>query len=641
MMSDILWEPDAARVARSHMQRFMASVPGAPESYQALWEWSVRDLAGFWGQVWDFCGVRASTRYERILGDRDMPGADWFPGARMNFADNLLSRRDDAAALIGTGEGREDETVSWSELARRVACLQHHLRALGVGAGDRVAGLVPNCVEAVVAMLATTATGAVWSSCSPDFGAQGILDRFGQIQPKVLVTADGYRYNGKRHGLQDTVTAVCARIAPLEHVVVIEFTGGSLSLPHTPTHRFSSLTEGEASEPDFAQLPADHPLYIMYSSGTTGVPKSIIHGAGGTLMKHLSEHQLHTDLHPGNVLFWFTTCGWMMWNWLVGALAGETTVVLYDGSPTADGMETLWEMAQRLGVTHFGTSPRFLAANAAAGVRPGDIADLSRLQAVLSTGAPLNPEQFDWVYDNVAGDIQLASISGGTDIIGCFAAGVPILPVRRGELQARCLGMAVQAWDADRKPVVGEKGELVCTEPFPSMPVGFWNDPDGSRYRSAYFTENPGVWTHGDFIEIRPEGGVVIHGRSDTTLNPGGVRIGTAEIYRAVETLPEIADAIVVGRPVRGDVEIVLCVRPAEGVAFDDELVARIRDHIRAQTTPRHVPAHIFAVTDVPYTLSGKKVEKAVQATIAGEAVPNRDALANPESLDEYAQLPF
>jgi acetoacetyl-CoA synthetase len=414
-----------------------------------------------------------------------------------------------------------------------------------------------------------------------------------------------------------------------------------LHVSSRPVVPYESLVDNRADAIDFVQLPFDHPVYILYSSGTTGPPKSIVHGAGGTLVKHLVEHRLHTDLHPGDAQFWFTTCGWMMWNWLVSALASEATIVLYDGSPAYPDIDTLWSLAERAGVTHFGTSPKFLAVNQKAGARPADLADLSRMRSLLSTGSPLNPDQFDWVYEQVKEDVHLASVSGGTDLIGCFAAGAPILPVRRGELQCRGLGMAVEAWDADGNPVVGQKSELVCTKPFPSMPVGFWNDPDGSQYRQAYFELNPGVWTHGDFIEIRPEGGVITYGRSDTTLNPGGVRIGTAEIYRAIEAIPGIVDSIVVGRPVAGDIEVVLCVRLADDVELDEALRNRIRDRIRAETTPRHVPAHVFEVRDIPYTISGKKVEKAVRQVIAGEPVKNRDALANPEALDEYADLPF
>ncbi|MDP9405296.1 MAG: acetoacetate--CoA ligase [Actinomycetota bacterium] len=640
-MNPVLWRPSAERIAASKLASFMARAPGAPSDYEQLWRWSIEDLDGFWAQVWTDTGVVAQRPYERIVDDPRMPGAVWFPGARLSYAENLLRRRGDGVALIGAGEGRDDERVTWDDLRRRVARAQQGLRDLGVAAGDRVAAFMPNTVETVVLMLAATALGAVWSSCSPDFGPMGVVDRFGQIRPTVLLTADGYRYNGRVHSLRDKVAAVTAALPDLRAVVLADIVGSRWTLPERPLLAYEALLDNDADKPTFTGVPADHPLFIMYSSGTTGVPKSIVHGHGGTLLQHLKEHQLHADLRPGDTVIWFTTCGWMMWNWLVSALASEATVVLYDGSPTFPGPETLWELAERTGVTHFGTSPKFLAACAKAGLRPRDVADLGAVRAVLSTGSPLNPDQFDWVYDAVAEDVQLASVSGGTDLIGCFAGGAPILPVRRGELQCRALGMAVEAWDADGKPVVGRKGELVCTQPFPSMPVGFWGDPDGSRYRDAYFAEHPGVWTHGDFIEIRPEGGVIIYGRSDTTLNPGGVRIGTAEIYRAIEPLPEVVDAIVVERPVAGDVEVVLCVRLTDSVALDDALATRIRDTIRAATTPRHVPRHVFAVRDVPYTISGKKVEKAVRDTIAGAAVHNRDALANPEALDEYAHLPF
>jgi acetoacetyl-CoA synthetase len=486
---------------------------------------------------------------------------------------------------------------------------------------------------------ATTALGAVWSSCSPDFGPMGVVDRFGQIRPKVLCTVDGYRYNGQTHHLGDKVARVLGDIPTIEHVVLVDFTGQPTDLPHPSVLPYARAVAGDATEPSFTSLPPDHPLYIMYSSGTTGVPKSIVHGAAGTLVKHLAEHQLQCDVQPGDVLFWFTTCGWMMWNWLVSALASEATVVCYDGSPAQPDIGALWRLAERHGITHFGVSPKYLAANANAGAAPGELADLAGLRALLSTGSPLVAEQFDWAYAHVKRDMLLASVSGGTDLIGCFAGGAPILPVRRGELQARNLGMAVEAWGDEGKPVIGEKGELVCTRPFPSMPLRFWNDPDGAKYRAAYFEQHPGVWTHGDFIEIREHGGVVIYGRSDTTLNPGGVRIGTAEIYRAVEQIPEVLDSIVVGRPVDGDVEIVLCVKLAPDRALDEAFVGRLKQAIREATTPRHVPHHVFAVSDVPYTLSGKKVEQAVKNLLAGAAVDNRDALANPEVLDEYARL--
>ncbi|MBA3621221.1 MAG: acetoacetate--CoA ligase [Euzebyales bacterium] len=638
----ILWEPPRARAQASHLQRFMDAAPVGDHSYDALWRWSVDDLPGFWAQVWRDAGVVASRQYDQVLGQSGMPGAEWFPGARLNYAQNLLRHRGSGVALIGSGEGMIDRRVTWDQLHCMVAGAQAGLVDLGVGRGDRVAAFLPNCVEAVVAMLATTALGAVWSSCSPDFGPMGVVDRFGQIRPKVLLAADGYRYNGRSHSLREKVRAVCEALPELDHLVVVDFAGDPWTLPDRPVVSWSRLLEVAADEVHFEQVPADHPLFVLYSSGTTGVPKSIVHGHGGTLLQHRKEHHLHTDLHTGqHTILWFTTCGWMMWNWLVSALASGVTVVLYDGSPTYPGPQALWKLAERTKISHFGTSPKFLAACAKAGLRPADVADLRNVQTVLSTGAPLHAEQFDWVYQHVGHDLQLASVSGGTDLIGCFAAGAPTLPVRRGELQCRCLGMAVEAWDLSGNPVVGKPGELVCTRPFPSMPTGFWGDEDGSRYRAAYFDANPGVWTHGDLVEITPDGGMVIHGRSDTTLNPSGVRIGTAEIYRAIEPLAEVADAIVVGRPVEGDTEIVLCVRLAQGVELDAALTAHIRDTIRSATTPRHVPAHVFAVADIPYTISGKKVERAVADTISGAAVHNRDALANPAALDEYSRLDF
>ena len=646
-IGEVIWTPSPERVTTSAMERFRLGAPGAPRDWDALWRWSVEDLPGFWAHVWEELGVAASAPFEQAMGKPRMPGTEWFPGARLNFAENLLRRDDDAPAVIAGGEGMAERTVSAAELRVMVARAQAGLRGLGVGVGDRVAALVPNALETLVLMLATTASGAIWSSCSPDFGPMGVVDRFGQIKPKVLVTADGYRYNGKTFSLRDKVEPVLERIGGIEHVVVFDFVGQGLALDGKPVTTYADLTANDAQRPDFAQLPFDHPLYIMYSSGTTGVPKSIVHGAGGTLLKHLVEHRLHSDVGPGDTILWFTTCGWMMWNWLVSGLAAGACVVLYDGSPNHPGPEALWQLAERAGVTHFGTSPKFLATCENAGLVPREAADLSRIRTVLSTGSPLNPEQFDWVYAHVPADpatpdLQLASISGGTDIIGCFAAGNPLLPVRRGELQSRVLGMAVEAFGPDGSPLPpGEKGELVCTKPFPSMPVGFWDDPDGKKYRAAYFDAYPDVWTHGDFVEVRPSGGVVIYGRSDTTLNPGGVRIGTAEIYRAIEPLPQIADAIVVGRPVDGDVEVVLCLVLAPDVTLDDELVANVKRTIRVATTPRHVPSHVFAVGQVPYTISGKKVEKAVRSMIVGEPVDNRDALANPEALDEYAALPF
>jgi acetoacetyl-CoA synthetase len=639
-MHEVIWQPSQERVARTHLEHFRRQAPGQPADYQALWEWSVSDLSGFWRSVWDFCGVEPSREPRAALEHEQMPGTTWFPGARLNYAEHLLRRRDDVPALHATAEGRDDRTVSYAELARSVARVQASLRALGVEQGDRVAADLPNGVEAVVTFLAASSIGAIFSSTSPDFGVDGVLDRFGQIEPKILVTTDGYRYGGRSFPIGDTVRTVVNRLDSVEHVVVVDGLGTDLALERA-TLPWDQLDRGTATEPEFAQLPFDHPLYVLYSSGTTGRPKSIVHSTGGVLLQHLKEHVLHTDLRPGeDALSWYTTCGWMMWNWIVSGLACGVTVVLIDGSPAFPDLERLWHLVDRAGVTHFGTSPRYLASCRDAGLRPRDVADLSSLRSVMSTGAPLHPEQFDWVYDAVHPDVQLASISGGTDIVSVFAGGVPTLPVRRGELQARALGMAVEAW-RDGQPVIGEQGELVCTRPFVSMPLGFWGDDDGSRYHDAYFADHPGVWTHGDYIEIRPEGGVVIYGRSDTTLNPGGVRIGTAELYRAVEPLDEIVDVLAVDRPTDGDTEIVLFVQLAEGVALDDDLRSTIRAVIREANTPRHVPKHIVAVDSIPYTRSGKKTEKAVRQLLRGQEPGNEHALVNPEALDDFRGVSF
>ena len=640
-MSEVLWQPSPDQIERSILHRYLQWLPDSFPTYEDLRVWSITDRAAFWQSVWDFCGVVASQTAAQAIGREAMPGTEWFPGAHLNFAENLLQHRGPEPAIIAVAEGRATEVISRDLLAARTAAAQRGLRSLGVAAGDRVAALIPNCPEAIVGMLATSAQGAVWSSCSPDFGAMGVVDRFGQIEPKVLITADGYRYNGRVFPLQDTVRRVAAELPGLEHIVVIDFAGIGLEVPGTTTLSWGELERDGADEPEFAQLPFAHPLYIVYSSGTTGPPKSMVHSGGGTLIKHLYEHQLHCDIHPGDRVFWFTTCGWMMWNWLVGSLASGATTVLFDGSPTHPDLSVLWRLAGQTGITHLGSSPRFLAANAAAGIVPGEIADLSALRWLGSTGAPLSPEQYDWAYATVAPDMNLCSFTGGTDLLGLFACSVPTLPVRRGELTARALGMAIEAWDPDGKPVVGAKGELVCTRPFPSMPISFWDDPDGTRYREAYFTRFPGVWAHGDFIEIRPEGGMIVYGRSDTTLNPGGVRIGTAEIYRAIETLPQVEDSIVVGRRTGGDEQVVLFVKPASGVDLDVALIALIKQSIRSRTTPRHVPHHVLEVGDIPYTRSGKKVEGAVRRILEGEPVENREALANPESLDLFpASLP-
>ncbi|WP_370325248.1 acetoacetate--CoA ligase [Euzebya sp.] len=649
----ILWTPDPQAAAATNLAAFATACGLADDDgtvdYHRLWRWSIAEPDAFWAAAWDRLGVVAARPPDAITEGSGLPGTRWFPGAQLNYAENLLAGDPDDLAVIATGEGREPRRFTVADLRRDVARVQVALTDMGVSAGDRVCAVMPNAVETLVIMLAATGLGAVWSSTSPDFGVQGVVDRFAQVEPAVLVVADGYTYGGRIHALAGKVADVVAALPTLGHVLVVDFAGVGLDLagPDLPDgtsgparHDYVDVVADGPTEPTFTPVAADHPLFIMYSSGTTGVPKSIVHGHGGSLVKHLVEHQLHTDLRPGDVIMWFTTCGWMMWNWLVSALASRATVVLYDGSPTTPDAGVLWRLVPALGITHFGTSPKFLAACQAAGLEPAAEADLSSLRAVLSTGAPLTPEQFDWVYAHVAADVQLASVSGGTDLLGCFAGGVPTLPVRRGELQARTLGMAVEAVDEQGRPVeVGVKGELVCTQPFPSTPIGFWGDPDGSRYHDAYFAQHPGVWTHGDFIELRPEGGVVIHGRSDTTLNPGGVRIGTAEIYRAIDGVEEVVDSIVVGREHDGDTEVVLCVQLAEGIALTDELRQRLASRIRQATTPRHVPRHIHAVPAIPYTLSGKKVEKAVRTVLSGGAVDNADALANPESLDGFRGL--
>jgi acetoacetyl-CoA synthetase len=640
MTSEVVWRPASESIARTHLERFRAQAPGAPADYHELWEWSVTDLEAFWQQVWDFCGVTASQAPSAVLRDARMPGTTWFPDARLNYAEHLLRRRDDHPALYVSAEGADDFTITYAQLAASVARVQASLRELGVTVGDRVAADLPNRPEAVITLLAAASLGAIFSSTSPDFGIEGVLDRFGQIEPKVLVTADGYRYGGRTFELGDKLRAVSDGLPSVEHVVLVDVIGTPVTLDGSFVG-WDELDSGTATDPEFLQLPFDHPLYVLYSSGTTGKPKSIVHAGGGALLQHLKEHVLHTDLHAGeDVLSWFTTCGWMMWNWIVSGLACQATVVLIDGSPAIPDMQRLWQLVERAGITHFGTSPKYLAGCESAGMRPGEVADLSSLRAVMSTGSPLHPRQFDYVYDAVRPDIQLASISGGTDLVSLFAGGVPTLPVRRGELQARTLGMAVEAW-RDGKPVIGEPGELVCTRPFVSMPVGFWGDDDGSRYRDAYFADHPGVWTHGDLIEIRPEGGVVISGRSDTTLNPGGVRIGTAELYRAVEPLDQITDAIACDREIDGDTEIVLFVQLEEGAELDDELRQTIRDAIKRANTPRHVPAHIVAVPAIPYTRSGKKTEKAVRQLLKGEEPTNVAALADPHALDPYREVEF
>ena len=636
--NSVIWRPSPERVEATAMYGYMRE--RGYHDYASLHAWSIREPESFWTSVLEFCDVRLAGSCNRVLVQPgDITTARWFDGAELNFAEQLLRFSGDRAALIFRREDGHRREMSFDGLRAAVASIADGLRAAGVEPGDRVAGFLPNCPEAIIAMLATSSIGAIWSSCSPDFGINGVVDRFGQIEPKVLFCADGYYYNGKRFDSQAAVRGVLDAIPAIRTVVLVSFTdddGPAVienALPWEDFGRHDTALE-------FASLPFDHPLYIMYSSGTTGVPKCIVHGAGGTLVQHLKEHVLHCDVGDGDRLFYFTTCGWMMWNWLASGLASGATLVLYDGSPFAADGNVLWQIAEEERITIFGTGAKFISAQEKAGLKPREHFDLSSVKTILSTGSPLAPASFDYVYRDIAADVQLSSISGGTDIISCFAGGNPVLPVRRGELQCLALGMDVDVFDDDGNSLIGENGELVCKNAFPSMPVGFWNDPDDARYHAAYFERFPGVWAHGDFAELTPDGGMVIHGRSDAVLNPGGVRIGTAEIYRQVEKLDEIAESIAIGQRWGDDVRVVLFVVMTPGHALDDELRARMRQLIRANTTPRHVPAKILEVEEIPRTISGKIVELAVRAVVHSEPVKNTDALANPAALEHFRNRP-
>ncbi|MBN2231970.1 MAG: acetoacetate--CoA ligase [Deltaproteobacteria bacterium] len=646
-MKKPLWTPSAERIAGANLTRYRGYLKEKNgldfTGYDDLYRWSVTETADFWESIWNYCGVTASKPFDRVLEDGDrMPGAKWFTGARLNFAQNLLRFRDDRSALVFKGEQQEAVRITYAELYDQVARLAKSLRDLGVTAGDRVSGFVPNMIETIVAMLATTSIGAIWSSCSPDFGIKGVLDRFGQIEPKVVFTANGYAYNGKTFDSLERVRDILNSLPSVEKVVVIPYTEPKPDIGSINNSvLFGDFLASESGlEIDFAQLPFDHPLYIMYSSGTTGVPKCIVHGAGGTLIQHLKEHVLHGDLTRDDTLFYFTTCGWMMWNWLVSGLAVGATLVLFDGSPFYPDGGVLFKLAEEEGITIFGTSAKYLASVQKAEIRPGTDYDLTKIKTICSTGSPLSAESFEFVYREIKEDLDLASISGGTDIISCFALGNPVLPVYSEELQCRGLGMRVEAWDDDGNPVLNQQGELVCTKPFPSMPIYFWNDPDNEKYLDAYFRTYPGIWHHGDYIMITETGGVIFYGRSDATLNPGGVRIGTAEIYRQVETIAEVKDSLVIGQNWEDDVRVILFVILAEGVELTEELEKRITTTIRKNTTPRHVPAKVIPVSDIPYTISGKKVELAVRKVIHGQPVTNKDALANPQALDNFRDLP-
>ena len=637
-MSDnpILWQPDAERIETSAMHEFMRRQKQT--DYDALYNWSIDEPAAFWEAVCDFYDVDFDTpARETLARPGNMMDAGWFSGSRLNFAAHLLRQGGDKPALVFCGEDGSRRELSRDDLRQAVARVAAGLRGSGVVKGDRVAGFLPNCPEAIIAMLATTSIGAIWSSCSPDFGVNGVVDRFGQIEPKVLFATNGYHYNGKQIDSVPVVSGIAAALPTVEAVVLVPFADAGKS--HNSDFVAWDDFAADADALLFESVDFNHPLYIMYSSGTTGVPKCIVHGHGGILLKHLSELGLHTDVSAADRVFYFTTCGWMMWNWLVSGLAFGATLILFDGAPFVDDGRILWRIADEERVTIFGTSAKYLSALEKSGLRPVDEFDLTSVRSILSTGSPLAPESFDYVYAAIKADVQLGSIAGGTDLLGCFAGANPLLPVRRGELQCPGLGMAVEIFDDQGRSVIEEKGELVCVKPFPSTPVCFWNDPDNARYRAAYFERFPGIWAHGDFAELKASGGMVIYGRSDAVLNPGGVRIGTAEIYRQVEKLDEVLESIAIGQQWEDDVRVVLFVVLRPGVDLDNDLQARIRNVIRTGATPRHVPAKIVPVADIPRTKSGKIVELAVRSVVHGEPVKNTEALANPEALEHFRDL--
>ncbi len=639
MSSSILWRPDADQIAAARMTDFLQQVNHdfdlALANYHELHQWSVDHHADFWAYLWNYFDV-IGEQGDRVVEDADkLPGATWFPDAQLNFAENLLRHKDNQIALIFRGEDGKRQQLTYAELYAETAALAAAMRAQGVTAGDRVAAMMPNCIETIIAMLATTSIGAVWSSCSPDFGVQGVVDRFGQIEPKLFITVDGYFYNGKKLDISDKVAAIRSELSSLEHTLLVDFAGLGQQ-PGDGVTRWDDYLDRSATSITFTPMAFNDPLYIMYSSGTTGVPKCIVHGIGGTLLQHLKEHGLHTDLDRDDVMFYFTTCGWMMWNWLASGLASGAALVLFDGSPFYPEPKVLWDIADEEQISVFGTSAKYLSALEKADYKPAAHHELAALRAILTTGSVLAPESFDFVYRHIKHNVCLSSISGGTDIVSCFALGCPVLPVYRGELQCRGLGLDVQIFNEDGEPVTGEKGELVCRNSFPCMPIGFWNDDDGQRYYNAYFARFDNTWAHGDYAELTGHNGVIIYGRSDAVLNPGGVRIGTAEIYRQVEKIDAVLESIAVGQNWQDDERVVLFVRLREGCTLDDELRQQIRKVIRSNTSPRHVPAVIAQVDDIPRTISGKIVELAVRQVIHGESVKNTDALANPEALEQF-----
>lgn len=642
-----LWNPSQERIKASNIYKYKNFLNRRYNlnliDYRDIYEWSTKHIDKFWESIWTYSELYATKPHEKVMdtnfgGYMKIPRPKWFVGAELNFAENLLRHRDNEYAIVFYTEDKEPVRITYKELYERVAKLAHALRAAGVEKGDRVAAFITNCPEAIIGMLATSSLGAVWSSCSPDFGFQGVLDRFGQIEPKVLLAVNGYSYNGKLFPSDEKLRSIVDSLPDLQQCVVINNIEANVPLGNKFA-LWDDFVNNDAEEVEFTPLPFDHPLYIMYSSGTTGVPKCIVHGQGGTLLQHYKELVLHTDLKRGDTISFFTTCGWMMWNWLVSSLFAGATIFLYDGSPSYPDIEVLWKAAQDERINVFGTSPKFLTACQKAGIKPKDEYNLIPLRTILSTGSPLTKENFDWVYKNISSNVQLSSISGGTDIISCFMLGSPMLPVYSEEIQCRGLGMKVEAFNAEGNIVLYEKGELVCMGPFPSMPIYFWNDPNNDKYHNAYFKEHKGMWTHGDYIAITQKDGIIVYGRSDATLNPGGVRIGTAEIYRIVESIPEIVDSIVVGQNWQGDVRVILFVVMKEGMDLTEPMITLIMDKIRAAATFRHVPNIVRQITEVPVTLSGKKVELAVTNILNNEPVLNESALANPESLNQFREM--